>query len=363
MSNQSNQSRDVGWALPTKLGMKIISQNWWKRLIALFAIGITLTWGIAACTPRNTVELTLVSYAVTKAAYQQITDNFAKKWFDEHQEHVSINQSYGGSSAQSRAVIDGLEADVVALSLGLDINKIQKAGLIDEGWEDRLPNKSVVTKSVVTLVTTPENPYGIKTWQDLTKPGVKLITANPKSSGLARWNFLALWGAITQTGGSEDQALEFTTQVYKNAVVLARDAREASDAFFKQEQGDVLLTYENEAILVGQKGEKINYISPDTNISIDNPVAMVDRNVKKHNNQIVVEAFLKYLFTPEAQTEFAKVGFRPINPQVYKLFAKQYPPIKKQFNIDNFGGWNKVQKDFFADGGVFDRIEDKIAVK
>jgi sulfate/thiosulfate transport system substrate-binding protein len=345
------------------LKMKKTSQNWWKRLIALFTVSIALVWGVAACTPSNTVELTLVSYAVTKAAYQQITDNFAQKWFDEHQQHVSINQSYGGSSAQSRAVIDGLEADVVALSLALDINKIQQAGMIAEGWEKRLPNRSIVTQSVVTLVTTPENPQGIKTWQDLAKPGVKLITANPKSSGLARWNFLALWGAITQTGGDETQALDFTTQVYKNAVVLARDAREASDAFFKQGQGDVLLTYENEAILVGQKGEQINYISPSPNISIDNPVALVDRNVDKHKNRRVVEAFLKYLFSPEAQTEFAKVGFRPIDPQVYQQFAKQYPPVKQQFNIATFGGWKKVQKEFFTDGGVFDQIQDRIAVK
>lgn len=229
--------------------------------------------------------------------------------------------------------------------------------------EKRLPNRSIVTQSVVTLVTTPENPQGIKNWQDLAKPGVKLITANPKSSGLARWNFLALWGAITQTGGNETQALEFTTQVYKNAVVLARDAREASDAFFKQGQGDVLLTYENEAILVGQKGEQINYISPTPNISIDNPVALVDRNVDKHKNRLVVEAFLQYLFSPEAQAEFAKVGFRPIDPQVYQQFSKQYPPVKQLSNITTFGGWSKVQKEFFTDGGVFDRIQDRIAIK
>ena len=177
-----------------------------KRLIALFSIGIALVWGTVACTPSNSVELTLVSYAVTKAAYQHITDNFAEKWLKEHRQNVSINQSYGGSSAQSRAVIDGLEADVVALSLGLDINKIQKAGLIAPGWEDRLPNKSIVTKSVVSFVTTPENPRQIKTWADLAKPGVKLITANPKSSGLARWNFLALWGSVTKAGGNETQA-------------------------------------------------------------------------------------------------------------------------------------------------------------
>jgi sulfate transport system substrate-binding protein len=335
----------------------------WKQWIVLFCLGISLSWGTVACAPGNTVEFTLVSFAVTKAAYQQIADKFAEKWQREHHQNVVINQSYGGSSAQSRAVIDGLEADVVALSLGLDIDKIQKAGLIEAGWEDRLPNKSIVTKSVATLVTTPENPKQIKTWSDLTKPGVKVITANPKSSGLARWNFLALWGSITQTGGNESQALDFTSRVYGNSVVLARDAREASDAFFKQGQGDVLVTYENEAILVQQKGESIKYISPSLNISIDNPVAMVDRNVSKHQNRIVVEAFLKYLFTPEAQVEFAKVGFRPIEDGVYQQFAKQYQPVKQLFDVNDFGGWKQVQDKLFQDGGVFDRIEAKISQK
>jgi sulfate transport system substrate-binding protein len=335
--------------------------NRWKHYLILFCVGISLVWGTVACAPGNTVEFTLVSFAVTKAAYQQIADKFAEKWQREHHQNVIINQSYGASSAQSRAVIDGLEADVVALSLGLDINKIEKAGLIEKGWEERLPNRSIVTQSVATLVTTPDNPKKIQTWSDLVKPGVNVITANPKSSGLARWNFLALWGTITQNGGDENQALDFTSKVYQNAIVLARDAREASDAFFKQGQGDVLVTYENEAILVRQKGEPIKYISPPLNISIDNPVAMVDRNVSKHQNRIVVEAFLKYLFTAEAQEEFAKVGFRPIDDRVYQKFAKQYQPVKKLFNIKTFGGWKQVQDKFFKDGGVFDQIEAKIA--
>jgi sulfate/thiosulfate transport system substrate-binding protein len=330
----------------------------WKQWLVFFSLGMSLTWGTVACVPGNTVEFTLVSFAVTKAAYQQIADKFAEKWHREHHQNVIINQSYGSSSAQARAVIDGLEADVVALSLGLDINKIEKAGSIEKGWEDRLPNKSIVSQSVVTLVTTPENPQKIQTWSDLAKPEVKVITANPKSSGLARWNFLALWGAITQTGGDNDRALDFTTKVYQNAVVLARDAREASDAFFKQGQGDVLVTYENEAILVEQKGERIKYNSPPLNISIDNPVAMVDRNVSKHQNRIVVEAFLKYLFTAEAQEEFAKVGFRPIDKVVYQKFSKQYQPVKQLFNVKDFGGWQDVQNKFFKDGGIFDRINN-----
>jgi sulfate transport system substrate-binding protein len=342
------------------LGNQAIRRGW-KRLAVLFCLGISLTWGTVACAPGNTVEFTLVSFAVTKAGYQQIADKFAEKWQREHKQNVVINQSYGASSAQARAVIDGLEADVVALSLGLDINKIQQAGLIEPGWENRLPNKSIVTQSVVTLVTGPDNPKQIKNWEDLTKPGVKVITANPKSSGLARWNFLALWGAITQNGGDESQALDFTSKVYENAVVLARDAREASDAFFKQGQGDVLVTYENEAILVRQKGEPIKYTSPPLNISIDNPVAMVDKNVSKHQNRIVVEAFLKYLFTPEAQAEFVKVGFRPLDKQVSEKYGKQYQPVNQLFNVKSFGGWKQVQDKFFDRGGIFDRIEAKIA--
>jgi sulfate/thiosulfate transport system substrate-binding protein len=325
----------------------------WYQTIALFCAAAILTGSMASCSPGNSVEFTLVSFTVTKAAYQKIADKFTEKWQKEHKQQVFINQSYGASSAQARAVIDGLEADVVALSLGLDIDQIQKAGLIESDWEKRLPNKSVVSKSVVTLVTTPQNPKQIKTWQDLVKPGVKIITANPKSSGLARWNFLALWLAT-------DRPEEFTTQVYKNSIVLAKDAREASDAFFKQGQGDVLITYENEAILVGQKGEPISFTSPAPNISIENPVALVDRNVKKHKNRAVVQAFIEYLFTPEAQAEFAKVGFRPIDLTGKNSNISKLKPIKNLATIDKFGGWTQAQNQFFKNDAFFDQIERQI---
>ena len=306
----------------------------------------------------KTVELTLVSYAVTKAAYSKIIPQFVAKWKKEHNQNVNIQESYGGSGSQARAVIDGLEADVVGLALALDVQKIEKAGLIQPGWEKEAPDGGIVTRSVAVLITRPGNPKGIKTWADLTKPGLAVITANPKTSGGARWNFLGLWGSVTQTGGNENKALQYITQVYKSVPVLPKDAREASDVFFKQNQGDVLINYENEAILAQQNGNK-GFVSvvPATNISIDNPVAVVDKNVDKHGNRQVAEAFVKFLFTPQAQREFAKVGFRPVNPTVSKEVARNFPNVTKLFTVKNLGGWNTIQKKFFDDGAVFDRIQ------
>lgn len=339
-----------------------------KRLVSLLLVGIMVSVAIASCSmgrptsaakPRN-VELTLVSYAVTRAAFENIIPQFAAQWKQEHNQNVIVSQSYGASGSQTRGVIDGLPADVVLLALALDINKIEKAGLIEPGWQNELPNNAIVTKSVAALVTRDGNPKGIKTWSDLAKDGVSVITANPKTSGGARWNFLALWGFVTQTEGNEAKALEYTNKVFKNVPVLPRDAREASDAFLNQGQGDVLINYENEVILAKLNGKKLSYSVPDVNISIDSPVAIVDKNVKKHQNREVVEAFVKFLFTPEAQREFAKVGFRPIDPTVEKEVANQYPPIQTLFTIKNLGGWDKVQRNFFDDGAIFDKIQASI---
>ena len=242
----------------------------------------------------KTAELTLVSYSVTKAAYDKIIPQFAAKWKREHNQDVNIQQSYGGSGSQARAVIDGLEADVVALSLARDVQKIEKAGLIQPGWEKEAPNGSIVTRSVVALVTRAGNPKKIRTWADLAKPGITTITPNPKTSGGAMWNFLGLWGSITQTGGNENQARQFITQVFKNVPVWPKDAREATDTFFKQKQGDVLITYENEVIFAAQHGETGTFsVIPQVNISIDNPVTVVDKNVDKHGTRQVAEAFVK----------------------------------------------------------------------
>jgi sulfate transport system substrate-binding protein len=306
---------------------------------------------------KKDVEVTLVSFAVTKAAHDQIIPKFVEQWKKEHNQNVTFQQSYGGSGSQTRAVIDGLEADVVHLALALDTKKIEKAGLIQPGWEQEAPNEAIVSKSVGAIVTREGNPKKISTWADLAKPNIQVITANPKTSGGARWNFLAFWGAVTKTGGDDNKALDFTKQVFKNVPVLPRDAREATDVFFKQGQGDALINYENEMILAKQQGENLPYVVPDVNISIDNPVAVVDKNVDKHGTREVAEAFVKFLYTPEAQREFAKVGFRPVDPTVEKETQTQYPKIKTLFTVKDLGGWDKIQKQFFDDGAVFDKIQ------
>jgi len=255
---------------------------------------------LAACESSSAskpdLKLKLVSYSVTKAAHDQIIPKFVEKWQKEHNQNVTFEQSYGGSGSQARAVIEGSqEADIVHLALALDIHKIEQAGLIEPGWEIEAPKGGVVTRSVAAIVTRPSNPKGINTWVDLTKDSVKLIAANPKTSGIAIWEFLALWGSVTQTGGDERQALEYATKVYKNAPVLTKDAREASDLFFKQGQGDVLINYENEVILAKMNGQKPPYVIPEVNISIDNPVAVVDKNVDRHGTREVAEAFIDFL--------------------------------------------------------------------
>jgi sulfate/thiosulfate transport system substrate-binding protein len=354
-----------------------------KGFLSLFLVGAFLSLAVAACSggggggeasapsgggaspvaaSNKDAEITLVSFAVTKAAHEAIIPKFVEKWKKEKNQNITFKTSYGGSGSQTRAVIDGLEADIVHLALAGDTQKIEKAGLIQPGWEKEVPNNGIVSKSVGAIATRAGNPKGIKTWADLGKDGVKVITADPKTSGVARWNFLALWNSVIKAGGDEQKATDFVTQVYtKNVQLLAKDAREATDAFFKQGQGDALINYENELILAKQKGEKVESIIPDVNISIDNPIAVVDKNVDKHGNREVAEAFTKYLFTPEAQQEFAQIGFRPTDETVAqtKEVKDKYPSVKTLGTIQDFGGWSEVQKKFFEDGAVFDKIQAK----
>ncbi|QSJ20507.1 sulfate ABC transporter substrate-binding protein [Nostoc sp. UHCC 0702] len=352
-----------------------------KGFVSLAMLGAILSVAIAACSGNNgtnsaietpnaspvaaskqNVELTLVSFAVTKAAHEAIIPKFVEQWKKEHNQTVTFKQSYGGSGSQTRAVIDGLEADVVHLALAGDTSKIEKAGLIQPGWEKEVPNNGIVSKSVAALVTRPGNPKGIKTWADLEKDGVKLITADPKTSGIARWNFLALWNSVIKTGGDDAKATEFITKVYQNVPILTKDAREATDTFAKQGQGDALINYENEVILAQQKGEKVEYVVPDVNISIDNPIAVVDKNVDKHGTREVAEGFVKYLYSPEAQQEFVKLGFRPVDEKLSqtKEVTDKFPKVKTLGTAEDFGGWSEIDKKFFADGGVFDQVQAKI---
>ncbi|MEP0918163.1 sulfate ABC transporter substrate-binding protein [Leptolyngbya sp. DQ-M1] len=347
-----------------------------RKSVSLFMIGVSLSFAIAACGGGNDastpaaggnaspvsnsakdVELTLVSYAIPKAAHDAIIPKFVEQWKREKGQNVTFKQSYGGSGSQTRAVIDGLEADITHLALAADTEKLVKAGLVNSGWEARVSNNGTVAKTVAAIVVRPGNPKNVKTFQDLTRDDVKWVTADPKTSGGARWNFLVLWNdALKRNNNDEAKAKEFVTQAYKNVAVLAKDARESTDAFAKQGQGDALIQYENEVILAKQKGEALDYVAPDVNISIDTPVAIVDKNVDKHGTREVAEAFAKFLFTPEAQAEFLKLGFRPLDSAAgTKADTAKLPPVTKLSSIQDFGGWSNVQTKFFEDGGVFDQ--------
>lgn len=328
-------------------------------LISLVACGNgggssqTGTTGSGAAQKQD-LEITLVGYAVPKAAHDVIIKKFVAKWQQEHNQKVTFKQTYGGSGSQTRAVIDGLPADIVHLALGGDVNKLAQASLVAKDWDKKLPNNAIVAQSVAAIITRSGNPKKIKSFADLARPDVKWVTANPKTSGGARWNFLALWNNAIKAGGNEAKATEFVTTAFKNVVVQPKDAREATDAFAKQGQGDALLNYENEILFAKQKGEALDYVVPDVNVSIDTPVAIVDKNVDKHGNREVVEAFAKYMFTPESQAEFVKLGYRPAATAAPD---PRFPKVKSLGTIAEYGGWKDFQKKFFDDGGVYDKIQ------
>jgi sulfate/thiosulfate transport system substrate-binding protein len=336
--------------------------------LLLFSLGIGLSLAIASCSSPETsavssgnqpeVTLNLVSFSVTQAAHDKIIPKFVEKWRQEHNQTLVIKPSYGGSGAQTRAVIEnGIEADVVHLSLAPDVQKLEQAGLIQPGWEQEFPSDSVVSRSVVAIVTREGNPKSIKTWADLANNGVSVVTPNPKTSGGARWNFLALWDAALKARGNESQALDFVTKVYKNAPILPDTAREATNAFFSG-TGDVLLTYENEVILKELSGEKVPYSIPDINFSIDNPVAIVDKNADKHGTREMAKAFIEYLYSPEAQQEFVGIGYRPSDSSILKdkTLSKKYPVIKTLATAKDYGGWADIQKKFFDESAIFDKV-------
>lgn len=346
-----------------------VEQQVRRSLTGLF-IGTGLSLSLVACgnggrssqtgttgsgtAQKQDVEITLVGYAVSKAAHDQIIQKFVAKWQQEHNQKVTFKQTYGGSGSQTRAVIDGLPADIVHLALGGDVNKLAEASLVAKDWDKKLPNNAIVAHSVAAIITRPGNPKQIKSFADLARPDVKWVTANPKTSGGARWNFLALWHSTIKAGSNEAKATEFVTTAFKNVVVQPKDAREATDAFAKQGQGDALLNYENEILFAKDKGQALEYVVPDVNVAIDTPVAIVDKNVDKHGNREVVEAFAQYLFAPESQAEFVKLGYRPAATAAPD---PRFPKVKSLGTIAQYGGWKDFQKKFFDDGGIYDKIE------
>jgi sulfate/thiosulfate-binding protein len=317
-----------------------------------------LAWG-SAMGPAAAVKLLNVSYDPTRELYQDINAAFAKQWRTKTGQDVSVQQSHGGSGKQARSVIDGLEADVVTLALAYDVDAVAGSGLIAKNWQSRLPNNSAPYTSTVVFLVRKGNPKKIKDWEDLVRPGISVISANPKTSGGARWNYLAAWGFALKKYGSEAKAKEFVTRLYKNVPVLDSGARGSTVTFVERGIGDVLIAWENEALLavkqLGEKGE-FQLVVPSTSILAEPSVAVVDKVAAKHKAIQVATAYLQFLYTPEGQEIAARHYYRPRNEAVAAKYAKQFPQVQL-FTIDAvFGGWTKAQKTHFADGGVFDQI-------
>ncbi|MES2538183.1 MAG: sulfate ABC transporter substrate-binding protein [Pseudomonadota bacterium] len=305
------------------------------------------------------VSLLNVSYDPTRELYQDFNQAFAKQWKQKTGDNLKVKQSHGGSGKQARSVIDGLEADIVTLALAYDIDAIAERGLISKDWEKRLPHNSSPYTSTIVFLVRKGNPKGIKDWNDLVKPGVSVITPNPKTSGGARWNHLAAWGyALKQPGGNEVKAKEFLGKLYKNVPVLDSGARGSTTTFVERGIGDVLLAWENEAILaIKELGpEKVEIVVPTVSILAEPPVTVVDKNVDKHGTRKVAEAYLQYLYTDEAQEIIAKNYYRPTVEKAVKKYAAQFPKVKLFTIADVGGNWANAQKTHFADGGIFDQI-------
>jgi sulfate transport system substrate-binding protein len=318
-----------------------------------FAILLTVPIGVLGQT-----TLLNVSYDPTRELYQEFNAAFARHWKAKTGEDVTVRQSHGGSGAQARAVIDGLQADVVTLALAYDVDAIARAGLVAADWQKRLPHNSAPYTSTIVFLVKQGNPKGIKDWSDLARGGVSVITPNPKTSGGARWNYLAAWGyALKQPGGSDVKAREFVTRVYRNVPVLDSGARGSTVTFAQRGIGDVLLAWENEARLaLTQARSPVEIVVPPSSILAEPPVAVVDAVVAKKGTKAAAEAYVSFLYSAEGQEIAARHFYRPTDPKVAAKYAKSFPQVTL-FSIDQvFGGWQQAQKTHFADGGVFDQI-------
>jgi sulfate/thiosulfate-binding protein len=323
-------------------------------------LSLILALSVQDLAQGGNVTLLNVSYDPTRELYQDFNAAFAKYWKAKTGQTVTVEQSHGGSAKQARAVIDGLQADVVTLALAYDIDAISEhAGLLPADWQKHLPENSTPYTSTIVFLVRKGNPKHIKDWDDLVKPGISVITPNPKTSGGARWNYLAAWAyALNRPGGNEAKAQDFVKRLYRNVPVLDSGARGSTTTFVQREIGDVLIAWENEAFLsrkeLGQ--DKVEIVEPSISILAEPPVAVVDKVVDKKGTRAVAEAYLNYLYTPEGQEIAAKNYYRPRMESVAKKYASTFPKLKLVTVDDVFGGWQKAQKQFFADGGIFDQI-------
>ncbi|MDG4602407.1 MAG: sulfate ABC transporter substrate-binding protein [Defluviicoccus sp.] len=325
--------------------------------IALAVAGILVT--LAPAQSHADRVLLNVSYDPTREFYQDYNAVFMKHWKNTTGETITFRMSHGGSGKQARSIIDGLPADVATLALAGDVEELAKRGLIKSGWQARLPDNSAPYTSTIVFLVRKGNPKNIKDWPDLVRDGIQVITPNPKTSGGARWNYLAAWGyALKQPGGTPETAKAFVGQIYRNVPVLDAGARAATTTFVQRRIGDVFLSWENEALLaIKELGPReVDIVIPSVSILAEPSVAVVDTNVDRNKTRDLAEAYLKFLYTPESQEVVAKHFFRPRNADVLARHGDQFPPVTL-FTIDAvFGGWEKAQVEHFADGGMFDQI-------
>jgi sulfate transport system substrate-binding protein len=328
-----------------------------RTLIRLSALAIF----VAGVAPAAWADKTLLnaSYDATRELYAEFNPAFAAAWLKQSGETLTITQSHAGSGDQARAVIDGLDADVATLALAVDVDAIaDQAKLLPPDWETRLPDNSAPYTSTIVFLVRKGNPKNIHDWNDLVQPGVSIITPNPKTSGAARWAFLAAWGQVLQAGGTDAEASDFVAKLYRNVPVLPSGSRGATTSFVQQHQGDVLLSWENEALLAARQlgPDQFDIVVPAVSILAEPSVAVVEVNAAKHGTEKEAAAYLRYLYTPEGQEIIAKHYYRPRDEAVAARYTQSFLPIKL-FTIDTvFGGWRKANAAFFADGAAFDRI-------
>lgn len=329
------------------------------RILLLTALLV----GLATSALAKDITLLNVSYDPTREFYREYNNVFQKLWKEKTGDTLTIRQSHGGSGSQARSVIDGLDADVVTLALAYDVHALHLRGqLIPENWQSRLPRNSAPYTSTIVLLVRKGNPKGIKDWDDLIRPDVQVITPNPKTSGGARWNYLAAWGYALQKYGSEEQARDFVRKIFANVPVLDPAARGATNTFVQRKIGDAFIAWENEALLaVEQLGRgEFEIVVPSVSILAEPPVTVVDKNVERKGTRQVAQAYLEHLYSPEGQRLAGKHYYRPSDPAIAKEFAAKFPSVNF-FTIDEvFGGWIKAQNAHFVDGGEFDKIFESL---